>query len=169
MAARRASALLRWWVEAAGAAGCGSLAGFPRQFDSAALPEEELRAVALQHLRRSVLSQRSVETCREWWTGHQGAFANRALEMALVHARWLRDLLTRQLNRCVTVVSVHAFEEVPNASRAKQRRSTLPRKRTSSKQSQAVWPSSSSRCYVQRRPGTRSVMSRPRPNYTPLP
>ena len=85
-AARRASMRLGWWVEAAGGAERGSMARFPRQFDSAALPEEELRAVALQHLRRSVLSQRSVETCREWWTGHQGAFANRALFGDGIHA-----------------------------------------------------------------------------------
>ena len=38
MAARRASTLLRWWIEVAGAAGCGSLPAPAPRFDSAALP-----------------------------------------------------------------------------------------------------------------------------------
>ena len=38
MAARRASTQLRWWIEVAGAAGCGSLPAPAPRFDSAALP-----------------------------------------------------------------------------------------------------------------------------------
>ena len=57
---------LGWCVEAAGGAERGSLARFPRQFDSAALPEEELRATAFRRLRRSVLSQRSGQAWLEW-------------------------------------------------------------------------------------------------------
>ena len=38
LAARRASTLLRWWIEVAGAAGCGSLPAPAPRFDSAALP-----------------------------------------------------------------------------------------------------------------------------------
>ena len=57
---------LGWCVEAAGGAERGCLATSRVQFDSAALPEEELREAALRYLRLSVLSQRSVESLREW-------------------------------------------------------------------------------------------------------